>query len=643
MPKVEEYIKYLRKKQYPALFGGETENALANISSQYGKLETKETIQEISLTSEEKSCDYSIKIDCKENKYVKEYWLELDETACRSLPITPCWFVDASAVRPGTDLGWLKEQVMPNFLSAEEIQAIWPVFECCVGAMSGRAKSLFQVGVMAGRQDRRMRLFLDDMKPDDIRDYLTELDWPGDLERLCALLERLSPYADKGKFIIDFDAAKTGISEKLGVNFGTRTKKQEETEGLLDFLCREGLCREDKKEDVLRFTARYPSHTPYIQNDISHFKIPFQKDRLLGAKAYLRQGSVPYVRTPAYETPVLMNLELTSRCPLRCPQCYCDLEKGKDLPLDRAKYWLDEAAKNGVRYINLSGGETMCYPHIYEVTEYASGLGMEVNIAVSGYHFGENEIRRFVDAGVGDICVSLNGPSEEINSRTRDGYGLAIQALESLKKAGFPRTCINWVMHDSNADTLQDMIALSERYQVRSLCVMVFKPDASHQRKSVPSKEQLVRAAKLIKGYKGNVSIEVESCFSQLRALVLNSYFMNRNVGIGRGCGAGRDAISINVEGRLTPCRHIELEEMYQSIADYWENSKVLRKLRHVEENKREPCSDCRFQRNCLPCAAVNLKLRGEIYMGEEGCGLGPEPAKTDKNIDDAANNYLGE
>lgn len=631
MPKVEEYIKYLRKKQYPALFSGETETALANISSQYGDLETKETIQEISLTSGEKSCDYSIRIDCEANKYVKEYWLELDETACRSLPITPCWFVDASAVRPGTDLTWLKEQVMPNFLSAEEIQAIWSVFERCVGAMPGRAKELFQIGVMAGRRDRRMRLFLDDMKPGDIRDYLAELDWPGDLDRLRTLLERLSPYADKGKFIIDFDAARIGISEKLGINFGPRTKKQEETERLLDFLCREGLCREDKKEDVLRFTARYPSHTPYIQNDISHFKIPFQRDQILGAKAYLRQGSVPYVQTPAYETPVLMNLELTSRCPLRCPQCYCDLEKGKDLPLDKAKYWLDEAAENGVRYINLSGGETMCYPHIYEVTEYASGLGMEVNIAVSGYHFGENEIRRFTDAGVGDICVSLNGPSEEVNSPTRDGYGLAIRALESLKKAGFPRTCINWVMHDSNADTLQDMIALCERYQVRSLCVMVFKPDASHQRKSVPSEEQFVRAAKLIKGYKGNVSIEIESCFSQLRALVLNSYFMNRNVGIERGCGAGRDAVSINVEGKITPCRHIELEETYQSIADYWENSRVLQKLRHVEESKRRPCSDCRFQKNCLPCAAVNLKLFGEIYMGEEGCRLGYDSAEKSK------------
>ncbi len=622
MPKVEEYIKYFQKKQYPALFGKGTYAALANISAQYGELETAETVQEIVLTSEEKSCDYSIQMDCKTNRHVKEYWLELDEAACRSLPITPCWFVDASAVRPGTDFAWLREQVLPRLLSDEEIRSAWPVLEHCIDAAAGRAKGLYQVGVMAGRQDRGIRLFLDDMKPCNIRNYLKELEWPGELERLYTLLERLSPYSDKGQFIIDFDVSGMGISEKLGINFGTRTKKQGDIKQLLDFLCAEGLCREDKKADVLRFTSRFPSHTPYIQNDISHFKIPFQKERILGAKAYLRQSSVPFVRMPAYEAPVLMNLEVTSRCPMRCPQCYCSLNDGRDLPLETAKYWLEEAAKAGVRIVNLSGGETMCYPHIYEVTEYAARLGMEPNIAVSGYHFGEQEIRRFVKAGIKDICVSLNGPTEEVNSLTRDGYELAVHALESLKKSGFPRTCVNWVMHDNNADTLEDMISLAEQYQTRALCVMVFKPDASHQRRSMPSREQIIRAAKLIKGYKGKISIEVESCFSQLLALVRNSYLLNRNVGIGRGCGAGRDAVSISVEGRITPCRHIELEEMYQGIEDYWENSQVLHKLRHVEENKRPPCADCRFQKNCLPCAAVNLKLHGEIFMGEEGCGL---------------------
>ena len=49
---------------------------------------------------------------------------------------------------------------------------------------------------------------------------------------------------------------------------------------------------------------------------------------------------------------------MTSRCPLRCPQRYCDLNQGKDLPVEKALSWIDQAARSGVQTVNLSGGET---------------------------------------------------------------------------------------------------------------------------------------------------------------------------------------------------------------------------------------------------------------------------------------------
>ena len=72
---------------------------------------------------------------------------------------------------------------------------------------------------------------------------------------------------------------------------------------------------------------------------------------LLAAKAYLRQGTKQKNNEyRAFDAPVLMNLELTNRCPLHCPQCYCELNTGKDLDLEQALYWLDEAAKNKYEY-----------------------------------------------------------------------------------------------------------------------------------------------------------------------------------------------------------------------------------------------------------------------------------------------------
>ena len=36
-----------------------------------------------------------------------------------------------------------------------------------------------------------------------------------------------------------------------------------------------------------------------------------------------------------------------------------------------------------------------------------------------------------------------------------------------------------------------------------------------------------------------------------------------------------------------------------------------------------EPCAACNYKKYCLPCAAVNWKMKGRIFMGEESCRLG--------------------
>jgi pyrroloquinoline quinone biosynthesis protein E len=166
------------------------------------------------------------------------------------------------------------------------------------------------------------------------------------------------------------------------------------------------------------------------------------------------------------------------------------------------------------------------------------------------------------------------------------------------------------------------MTALAERYGAERLAVMVFKPDSSHQLGSYPTREQIYKVSDQIREYKGDVLISPEVCYSQMCALVKRSFFGSFNYGVFRGCGAGRDGISVTVEGRLTPCRHLEAEEEFDHIMDYWQHSSFLEKLRAVEENRREPCKGCKWEQNCLPCMAVGLKLHGELNYGMKECPI---------------------
>ena len=320
--------------------------------------------------------------------------------------------------------------------------------------------------------------------------------------------------------------------------------------------------------------------------------------------------------------PLQMNLELTTKCPLHCPQCYVSLNTGREMPLETALYWIRDAASCGVRSVNLSGGETLCYPYLTELIKECHKLKLYCNVALSGVYVTGKKLDELMECGVTGIFVSLNGSTKEINEKTRDGYIPAIQTLELLRKVRFPYTIINWVMHACNADDFPAMISLAENYEVFGLTVIAFKPDSSHEMKSYPSKRQIEAVSKKIREYIGPVKLNAEPCFSQLRTLIKETFYGSANYGLFRGCGAGRYSISVTTEGTLTPCRHLDVEEKFEHIADYWNHSEFLKKLRLVEEKRQSPCRGCRFETNCLPCHAAGMKLHGGLTYNMTECPL---------------------
>lgn len=318
-----------------------------------------------------------------------------------------------------------------------------------------------------------------------------------------------------------------------------------------------------------------------------------------------------------------MNIELTTCCPLHCPQCYCTLEGGKHIDLDVAKSKIDEAAKHGVYLVQLSGGETICYPHLFDLVAYASNKIKTVNVALSGWHFNHDVIKKLIDSNVGGIYISLNGSTNTINSVTRDGYEYALNALKIMKEAGYRNSFLNWVMHSNNCDDFENVVRIAEDYSVSNIVVLVFKPDSSHQLLSFPSGEQIHKIAQFIKSYRGPVKIMVETCFSQLMAILKDTkLFGNLNLGPTKGCRAGIYNYSINVDGMYSPCRHLDYYEDYESLDVYLEESDIIRQIRNVETYKEEPCASCGLSNYCKPCLAVNSKLENKISIGNGVCDL---------------------
>ncbi|KUG02618.1 radical sam domain protein [hydrocarbon metagenome] len=326
----------------------------------------------------------------------------------------------------------------------------------------------------------------------------------------------------------------------------------------------------------------------------------------------------------AMHMPEIMNIELTTRCPLRCPQCYCDLNQGKDISKEIALKYIAQAARFKIPFINLSGGETLVYPYLMELLAFISVKGLNSAIAISGWGFDSAKLKELKSVGINQIYVSLNGSTKEVNEKSRDAYAKAISALELLQADQQVDYYINWVARNDNVGDFPNLVSLAQKFAVKGIVILESKPDADYVLQAALSQENFLMLADYLKKHnQQDLRIDVEPCFSPLRAYINNYYLWNRNVGFNKGCGAGRNAMAVDVDGNLIPCRHLLYPEKFDSIEDYWWNSEVLNSLRRFEDQQGEPCKSCYLSKNCISCRAVADKVEKDLFSGNNYCSVG--------------------
>jgi radical SAM protein with 4Fe4S-binding SPASM domain len=120
--------------------------------------------------------------------------------------------------------------------------------------------------------------------------------------------------------------------------------------------------------------------------------------------------------------PLLVDLELSSKCNLHCPMCYTITEEflskvdRKYMEIDLYKKVIDEIAGK-VFAVRLSlRGESTLNKHFIEAVAYAKKKGIkEVSTLTHGKKFTGNYLRNAVEAGIDWITISIDGTGETYN------------------------------------------------------------------------------------------------------------------------------------------------------------------------------------------------------------------------------------
>lgn len=339
------------------------------------------------------------------------------------------------------------------------------------------------------------------------------------------------------------------------------------------------------------------------------------------------ESAVPVLRSDLFRPrlPYHMVWLATNACNARCVHCSSDAAKRlpRELTTDEAKTMFDELARVGVFDVAVSGGEPLTRRDIFEVMEYAAGLGIRLGLGSNGSTVTPQVARRLKNLGLDRLQISIDG-LEETHDRARRWQGLFQKSMQAVKTGldeGL-RVHVCFTAHRMNFRELGEVVDRCFGWGVRrfnmSRLVPTGRGDASLD--LTPGEWQEVVAAFEAKRAQYAGRMEFSTHLAQLiltdPTLDCSPGFVGCQAGLGQGC--------IGPEGNVTPCVMLPVvvgNIREQSLENMWDGSPVIRSLQD-RSNLKGWCQTCDLRERCGGCRGVAYAYTGDYLAADPRCWL---------------------
>lgn len=304
---------------------------------------------------------------------------------------------------------------------------------------------------------------------------------------------------------------------------------------------------------------------------------------ILGTVIGRKTSSRKFIGEHGYAGPITIVINPTMRCNIRCTGCYSyNYTKTQDMDYAVLSKLLTDARQMGIRFITVSGGEPLLYPHLFRMAEEFSDLVFMMytnSTLIDGAM-----TKRIADAGNLIPAISVEG--FEIETDARRGKGMhekVCRAMENLREAGvffgFSATPTRKNAHILSTDEFVDY------YIDRgALLGWMFNyipigrtPDVSLM--PTPEQRDTIREATLR--------------WQETRPIFIGDFWNNGQC-VG-GCLSASRYCNVTVEGYVQPCTFVHfykdriqdrsLQEIFES-----EFFKTIRGMQPYHSNLLRPC-----------------------------------------------------
>ncbi|MRG97511.1 pyrroloquinoline quinone biosynthesis protein PqqE [Polyangium spumosum] len=325
--------------------------------------------------------------------------------------------------------------------------------------------------------------------------------------------------------------------------------------------------------------------------------------------------------------PLALLLELSHRCPLRCPYCSnpVKLEPAQD-ELD-TEIWarvIEEAAELSVLHVHFSGGEPAVRPDLEALVRRAAGLGLYTNLITSGMLLDRARVVALAEAGLDHVQLSVQDARPALADAIA-GFSGAHEHKQNV--AGWAREqgmslTINAVVHALNADGVREIIELSRTLGAGRVEIA----HAIHHGFGLVNRAALLPAPEAV----ADVLSVVEEARERLVGVLVIDYVPPDAYGrLPRACmgGWGRRFMNITPKGLALPCHAAETipglcfdSVRERSLRAIWERSPAFQRFRGTAW-MREPCRSCeRREVDFGGCRCQALALTGDASNADPVC-----------------------
>ena len=367
-------------------------------------------------------------------------------------------------------------------------------------------------------------------------------------------------------------------------------------------------CRGNKSfEQIVSELSHVSGEPPHkIRHDLSTVLKKMEENCMLtGLPSPLVPPRPPPCEAHLYSRIQNVSFEITHACNLHCKHCYSNAgrKRENELSLKEIKAVITQLFYTGVLNVMITGGEPLLHPELFDVIHYIRSMPMSCILFTNGTLITKDVVKRLKALGVLSVNISLDGACAGTHDTFRGlpgSFEKTVAAIKMLKKAGIPVRC-NISIHKNNMDELIDLITLVNQLHVDNYYMWPISYSGRIKKSdSLVAPEDFIKVLKNLKKYE-------ESKKDIKKEFPYNPEMKN--------CGVGTTELAVRSDGTVVPCPpfpdDLSLGNIREkTLAEIWNDSPLLRKLRSINAYEHSQCKTCRHITVCKGGCIANVYTR---------------------------------